>query len=95
MAATLTVTINDPQTISLLLQYKQFLQEEGVDGTLQEAAAGLMVGSLDENHRFNRWAKANRQAGGSASAAQGNVTPLPTGKTASARATATPRRATA
>ncbi|MCD0253124.1 hypothetical protein JWH16_04545 [Xanthomonas campestris pv. campestris] len=98
MAATLTLTFNDPQTIALLLQYSKFLkQEEGLDGTLQEIAAGLVVGSLDENISFTQWSKANkperRQA--AAAAKPANVTQLPTAKVALPRATAPLRRATA
>jgi hypothetical protein len=57
MADKLTVTFDDPDTLRLLMQYRQYLHEEGVDGTLQEAAAGLIVGCLDENRQFARWAK--------------------------------------
>lgn len=68
--AALTLTFNDPQTIALLLQYKQYLQQEGIDGTLQEVAAGLIVGSMDENPAFTRWTKQNK-------ALPNNVTTLP------------------
>lgn len=86
MAASLTLTFNDPQTIALLLQYSRFLHEEGIEGTLQEAAAGLVVGSLDENHRFNSWAKANKPEPAAAVKLH-NVTPLPAPKVAAVRGT--------
>jgi len=68
---TLTLIIDDPQTVALLQQYKEFLQHEGIDGSLQEVAAGLIVGSMDENHAFTRWTKTNRAQG-----AAGQTPPL-------------------
>jgi len=57
MAYNLTVTFDDPDTIRLLMQFTQYLQEDGVEGTLQEAATGLIFSSLDENRQFARWVK--------------------------------------
>lgn len=82
----LTLTFNDPQTIALLLQYKQFLQQEGIDGTLQEVAAGLIVGSMDENPAFTRWTKQNKLT-------RNNVTPLPARSVASQEEDSGARRA--
>jgi len=52
----ITVTITDPATIQLLARYRQFIaQEDQVEGTLDQAAEGLILGCLDEHHRFNTW----------------------------------------
>lgn len=84
MAASLTLVINDPQTIKLLLKYRTFLeQEDGLQGTLNEVAAGLVVGCLDENLRFTRWTREHAAvlqqpaSAGATEAIQGdNVLPL-------------------
>lgn len=52
----ITVTIDDAATIQLLARYRQFIaQEDLVEGTLDQAAEGLILGCLDEHHRFNAW----------------------------------------
>jgi hypothetical protein len=52
----ITVKIDDPATIQLLARYRQFIsQEDHVEGTLDQAAEGLILGCLDEHHRFNAW----------------------------------------
>jgi hypothetical protein len=52
----ITVTIDDPATIQLLTRYRQFIaQEDNAEGTLDQAAEGLILGCLDEHHRFNVW----------------------------------------
>lgn len=54
----ITVVIDDPATIQLLAKYRQFIaQEDFVEGTLDQAAEGLLLGCLDEHHRFNTWCK--------------------------------------
>lgn len=95
MAASLTLTFDDPQTVALLLQYSQFIrQEDGVEGTLQEVAAGLVVGCLDEHHRFAKWAKENRAASGLPTSGD-NVRHLPAPKPATERPDEPLRRASA
>lgn len=52
----LTITISDPETIALLDRYKKYVGEiDGVRGTIDQLAEGLMLGSLDLHNRFQRW----------------------------------------
>ncbi|PPU05233.1 hypothetical protein XacyCFBP2565_21975 [Xanthomonas arboricola pv. corylina] len=51
-----TIKINDPQTIELLQSYSQFLsQVDGVGGTLDDVAEGIVFALLDEHMRFRQW----------------------------------------
>lgn len=67
----ITVTITDPATIQLLARYRQFIaQEDQVEGTLDQAAEGLILGCLDEHDRFNTWCHDQPAAQASADDAQ-------------------------
>lgn len=62
MAAALTITFDDPDTIKLLLQYRAFIEsEDDVQGTIREMAEGLIVGCLDDHSRFQSWSKAHNE----------------------------------
>ncbi|MGH8038891.1 MAG: hypothetical protein ACRES5_17260 [Pseudomonas sp.] len=59
--AEFSVILTDPQTISLLQQYSQYVsQVESVNGSLDEFAEGLVIGCLDENPAFRQWCRASR-----------------------------------
>jgi len=50
--------ISDAKTLELLRQYKQYVaQEDGVTGSINQLAEGLMVGCLDEHHRLREWSQ--------------------------------------
>lgn len=52
----LTIKLNDPDTIAILQHYSLFISlHDGVDGTLEQAAEGLILGCLDEHTRFVKW----------------------------------------
>ena len=54
----LTITISDPETIALLDRYKEYVGKiDGVRGTIDQLAEGLMLGSLDLHNRFQRWSR--------------------------------------
>lgn len=56
MATPLTITIDDPEVIGLLQVYEQYAaQVDGVTGTLDELAEGLVHGLLDSHSRFRAW----------------------------------------
>jgi hypothetical protein len=52
----LIIRIDDPRTIELLCRYAQFIAvDQGVDGSIDEHAEGLMLACLDDNAAFMRW----------------------------------------
>lgn len=54
----LTVQINDPQTLEILGRYGIYVQDvDGVTGTLDQLAEGLILGMLDEHGRFRDWCR--------------------------------------
>lgn len=58
----LTITISDPETVALLCRYEQYVdQVDGVLGTIDQLAEGLMLGSLDQHQRFWQWSNANAE----------------------------------
>ena len=60
----LTITLDDPDTIALLLGYQAFIaSEDGIgECSLDDAAIGLIAGCLDGHSRFSNWRKANPDA---------------------------------
>ena len=55
----LTVTFKDPETIALVMRYAQFMeQRDGVGGTIEQVAEGLIIGYLDEHPSFVQWHRA-------------------------------------
>ncbi len=52
----LTITISDPDTIALLQKYQRFIEQtDSVDGSLDQIAEGLILGSIDEHPQFTQW----------------------------------------
>lgn len=57
----LTITIDDPETIAQLRQYRQFIEHEtGAEGTVDQAAEGLILTCLDEYPEFAAWKRKTR-----------------------------------
>lgn len=52
------ITITDPATIDLLQRYAQYLEKvDGVTGTMDQLAEGMILGFLDEHTQFRWWDK--------------------------------------
>lgn len=52
----LTLTFKDPETIRLMLRYAQYISlRDGVTGTVEQVAEGVILGFLDEHPNFNEW----------------------------------------
>jgi len=54
----LVISITDADTVALLERYRHYVdQVDGESGTLEQLAEGLMLGMLDEHHRFREWSR--------------------------------------
>lgn len=50
------ITISDPGTVLLLQSYRKFLvEEESVDGSMQQIVEGMALAFMDEHDGFRAW----------------------------------------
>lgn len=52
------ISISDPETILLLQSYRQFLvEEDGVNGTMQQIVEGMALTFMDDHDDFRAWCR--------------------------------------
>lgn len=57
------ITISDPDTIQAIQRYALFVETvDGVTGTIDQLAEGLILGMLDEHWQFRAWCTAAADA---------------------------------